>query len=66
MQIKQDYLMNEYIEYLDKGIMLGVGAVFLYHANIIKTTNDMYKFLKSENKLFLYEITIKMHYFKQK
>ena len=32
---KQDYLMYYYHKYLDKGIMFGVGAVFLYHAGVV-------------------------------
>jgi len=32
---KQDYLMFNYKNYLDKGVMLGVGAVFLYQAGIV-------------------------------
>lgn len=32
---KQDYLMFNYKNHLDKGIMLGVGAVFLYQAGIV-------------------------------
>lgn len=31
---KQDFLMHHYKEHLGKGVMLGVGAVFLYHAGV--------------------------------
>lgn len=34
--IKQDYLMSQYLNKLDKGLMLGVGAVFLYFAGKVK------------------------------
>lgn len=33
---KQEYLMKHYINYLKRGVMIGVGAVLLYRANIIK------------------------------
>ena len=34
--IKQDYLMHHYYSHLNKGLMLGVGAVFLYIAGDVK------------------------------
>jgi N-acetylglucosaminyldiphosphoundecaprenol N-acetyl-beta-D-mannosaminyltransferase len=33
--VKQDFLMSRYLKYLNHGLMLGVGAVFLYMAGII-------------------------------
>ena len=33
---KQDYLMYHYVDQLDKGIMLGVGAVLMYKAGLMK------------------------------
>jgi len=42
---KQEYLMCYYIEYIDKGIMLGVGAVFLYHAGLLKKGPEIFKML---------------------
>jgi len=33
---KQDYLMSQYANQLDQGIMIGVGAVLLYKAGIVK------------------------------
>ena len=32
---KQDYLMSHYVNHLDQGIMIGVGAVLLYKAGIV-------------------------------
>lgn len=34
--VKQDFLMYNHLKYLDQGIMIGVGAVFLYMAGVIK------------------------------
>lgn len=34
--IKQDYLMYNYLKFFDHGLMLGVGAVFLYFADKVK------------------------------
>ena len=33
--IKQDFLMNHYVTKLDHGLLIGVGAVFLYMAGIV-------------------------------
>lgn len=33
---KQDYLMKSYVKHLNYGLMLGVGAVFLYQAGLVK------------------------------
>lgn len=40
---KQDYLMHYYQEYLDRGVMLGVGAVFLYHAGLVNKGPEILK-----------------------
>jgi len=32
---KQDYLMNFYVNHIDHGVLIGVGAVFLYQAGLI-------------------------------
>ena len=34
--VKQDYLMNCYSQRLGRGLMIGVGAVFLYEAGLVK------------------------------
>ena len=51
---KQDYLMHHYQKYLDSSIMLGVGAVFLYQAEIINKGPEFLKRLglRSVWKLF--------------
>lgn len=41
--LKQDHMMYNYKNNLDQGIMLGVGAVFLYHAGVIKKGPEILK-----------------------
>jgi N-acetylglucosaminyldiphosphoundecaprenol N-acetyl-beta-D-mannosaminyltransferase len=40
---KQDYLMHHYCKYLNHGTMIGVGAVFLYQAGVIKKGPEVLK-----------------------
>ena len=40
---KQDYLMNSFYQKLDHGIMIGVGAVFLYMSGKIKKSPEWIK-----------------------
>lgn len=40
---KQDYLMYHYKDYLERGIMLGVGAVFLYQAGLTNKGPEIIK-----------------------
>ena len=41
--VKQDYLMSEYVDKIDSGLMVGVGAVFLYMAGEIDRGPDWVK-----------------------
>jgi N-acetylglucosaminyldiphosphoundecaprenol N-acetyl-beta-D-mannosaminyltransferase len=40
---KQDYLMSEYVQYLDQGLMLGVGGVFDYLSGYKKISPEWIK-----------------------
>lgn len=40
---KQDFLMHHYKKHLNKGVMIGVGAVFLYQAGIVKKGPEFLK-----------------------
>ena len=40
---KQDYLLHYYNRYLDKGVMLGVGAVLLYHSGVENKGPEIFK-----------------------
>lgn len=40
---KQDYLMHHCKKHLNKGVLIGVGAVFLYHAGVVNKGPEIFK-----------------------
>lgn len=50
---KQEVLMNNYIDHLDRGLMIGVGAVFLYYSGVVEKSPE---FIKKIGMRWLYRV----------